>query len=304
MIRLYLITGFLGAGKTTFLKNFTKLLSPSRLHLIINEFGREGVDGALVRQLGSAMDEINNGSIFCSCRLDRFEEVLQKAQAQGPDIIIVEASGLSNPLNVKKILNQPDRFGKIQYEGCICLVDACRFQKVYETASAVKKQLAVSDMILINKTDIAGEAQLAQVRSILHRHRPDIPIHETAFGRMAPDWFAQLTRSGADDGDFFQTEDITLRKYTLYLRGEVSLDQLQKFLEMFLEDTYRIKGFVKSGGRSYLIDCVGSMYHQQLFEEEIPEESFLVVLSGAGLPVKKGIRTAMEWYPEMVERIE
>lgn len=304
MTRLYLITGFLGAGKTTFLKNFIKLLSPYRLHLIINEFGREGVDGALVRQLGAAMDEINNGSIFCSCRLDRFEEALQRARAQGPDVIIVEASGLSNPLNVKKILDQPDKFGDLQYEGCICLVDASRFLKVYETATAVKKQLAVSDMILINKTDIAGEEQLAQVRSLLHSHRPDIPIHETSFGCMAPEWFAQLTRSGAGNGDFFQTEDITLRKYTLYLRDEVSLEQLQKFLEMFLEDTYRVKGFVKCGGRPYLIDCVGSMYHQQGFEGDMPEHSFLVVLSGAGLPVKKGIKTAMAWYPEMVEKLE
>ena len=95
MSKLYLITGFLGAGKTTFLKNFINELSDYRLHLIINEFGKEGVDGELLRELGTALDEINNGSIFCSCRLDKFEEVLEKALSEKPDIIIVEASGLS-----------------------------------------------------------------------------------------------------------------------------------------------------------------------------------------------------------------
>lgn len=78
MSKLYLITGFLGAGKTTFLKNFINELSDYRLHLIINEFGKEGVDGELLRELGTALDEINNGSIFCSCRLVNSRKCLKK----------------------------------------------------------------------------------------------------------------------------------------------------------------------------------------------------------------------------------
>ena len=77
MSRLYLITGFLGAGKTTFLKQFMKQFSSERMHIIVNEFGKEGIDGELLSELGIALDEINNGSIFCSCRLDKFENVLQ-----------------------------------------------------------------------------------------------------------------------------------------------------------------------------------------------------------------------------------
>ena len=64
MIKLYLITGFLGAGKTTFLKKFVTLFQGQKLALIVNEFGKEGVDGALLSTLGIALSEINNGSIF------------------------------------------------------------------------------------------------------------------------------------------------------------------------------------------------------------------------------------------------
>lgn len=106
MSRLYLITGFLGAGKTIFLKQFMKQFSSERMHIIVNEFGKEGIDGELLSELGIALDEINNGSIFCSCRLDKFENVLQQVLQEKPDVIIVEASGLSDPTNVKKILNQ------------------------------------------------------------------------------------------------------------------------------------------------------------------------------------------------------
>lgn len=139
MSRLYLITGFLGAGKTTFLKQFMKQFSSERMHIIVNEFGKEGIDGELLSELGIALDEINNGSIFCSCRLDKFKNVLQQVLQEKPDVIIVEASGLSDPTNVKKILNQREKFPGLEYMGCVCLLDARQFPKVYETAVVVKK---------------------------------------------------------------------------------------------------------------------------------------------------------------------
>ena len=71
MTELYLITGFLGAGKSTFLKNFMHLFDGRKMQLIINEFGKEGVDGALLTALGIGLEEITGGSVFCSCRLDR-----------------------------------------------------------------------------------------------------------------------------------------------------------------------------------------------------------------------------------------
>ena len=304
MTELYLITGFLGAGKTTFLKNFIRMFDGRRLHLIINEFGREGVDGTLLREVGAAMDEINNGSIFCTCRLDRFEEVLQNALEQQPVVIVVEASGLSNPLNVHKILDRPEVFENLLYKGCICIIDARQFLKVYNTAAVVKKQISVSDMLLINKTDTVTSEQLESVRRTLLQHRRDIPIYETAFGRLEPEWLAAMAEPVQEDGNLFQTEDITLRKYTLYIRENISLEQLRRFLEMFLENTYRVKGFVCTGGEHWLIDCVGSIYKQRLVEDAAGEKSFLVVLSGAGLLAKREIKKAMEWYPGLVEKLE
>ena len=158
MSRLYLITGFLGAGKTTFLKQFMKQFSSERMHIIVNEFGKEGIDGELLSELGIALDEINNGSIFCSCRLDKFENVLQQVLQEKPDVIIVEASGLSDPTNVKKILNQREKFPGLEYMGCVCLLDARQFPKVYETAVVVKKQIQVSDLLLLNKKDLVKRA--------------------------------------------------------------------------------------------------------------------------------------------------
>lgn len=100
----YLITGFLGAGKTTFIKNFLRLFSGKRIQLIINEFGHAGVDGALLQGRVAALTEISNGSVFCACRSDRFEAALSEAAAAAPDVLLTEASGLSAPSDITRIL--------------------------------------------------------------------------------------------------------------------------------------------------------------------------------------------------------
>ena len=307
MSKLYLVTGFLGAGKTTFLKNFIKLFSDGplgnqRLHIIVNEYGKEGIDGQLLREVGTVLDEINNGSIFCSCRLDKFEEVLGKALETKPDVILIEASGLSNPTNVRKIMAQKEKFPGLEDMGSICLLDARRFHKVYQTATVVKKQINISDIILINKTDLVTEEELANVKAIIQDHRPDIPVYETSYGRIQDAWIQDMERPMlSKEKPEMQTKDITLRSYILRIGESFTAYELEKFVEMFLEDTYRVKGFVNLEGKTYLLDCVGNLFQLQAYEREVTGLNEIVVLAGNGLPAAKSIKEAMKWYPGKVE---
>lgn len=307
MSGLYLITGFLGAGKTTFLKQFVQMFKEQRMHIIVNEFGREGIDGELMREMGIALDEINNGSIFCSCRLDKFWEVLTHTLEQSPDVILVEASGLSDPTNVKKILNQKEKypiFSQIEYMGCICLVDGRQFLKVYETASVVKKQLNVSNLVLLNKMDLVSREQADRVKQVLKEHRPDLPVFETDHGRFQKEWFEVLSaKIPEDEGTLFQTADITLRKYLLHIKEGTDLDRLSRFLNMLLQDTFRIKGFVRTGGKEYQVSAVGNLLEISEYRRTPEKTNLLVVLSGSGMPVKKALKTAVEWYPDLVTDI-
>lgn len=301
MTKLYLITGFLGAGKTTFLKNFIRYFSDYRLHIIVNEFGKEGIDGQLLKEAGIALDEISNGSIFCSCRLDKFEEVLQHALAAGPDIIITEASGLSNPTNIRRILAQPDKFPDVDYMGSICLIDAKQFPKVYDTATVVKKQIAVSDIILMNKTDLADETAIASICKKLLAHRPDIPIFRTTYGAIQPEWLEQMKKQTLlKEKAEMQQKDITLHSYLITVKNNFTRYNFQKFVEMFLDDTYRVKGFVELESKIYLVDCVGNMFKAVPYAEAVRGLNELVVLSGNGLPAAKSIREAIKWYPNNI----
>lgn len=97
MTKLYLITGFLGAGKTTFLHQFVRLFPDRRTAIVVNEFGKQGVDGTLLEDLDIKMEEINNGSIFCACKIEQFEDALLRLQKENFDVIIT-ALAVSAPI--------------------------------------------------------------------------------------------------------------------------------------------------------------------------------------------------------------
>ena len=100
-MELLLVTGFLGAGKTTFLKRLLLLWKDRRIALIVNEFGQANIDGLLLSDLGASLREVTGGSVFCACRMDQFQAALSETVLQQPDIVLVEASGLSDPTAVK-----------------------------------------------------------------------------------------------------------------------------------------------------------------------------------------------------------
>jgi len=307
MSRLYLITGFLGAGKTTFLKNFIRLFAGQKIQLIVNEFGKEGVDGVLLADLGAYLEEIAGGSVFCSCRMDQFEKVLRASADLQADVILVEASGLSDPTGVRKLFLQTDRFPGIEYCGAVCLVDAVRFAKLYATAQTCVKQLAASDVALINKVDKATDEQLTAVRDIIAGQRPDMPVLQTSFGKVDEDILAVLKKASGEDGqDMMLTADLTLKKLLIRISAEISPYHLRKCIEMFLDATFRVKGFVQTSEGLYLVDCVGNVVDMEPYPHAVPEEKqgFVVALSGAGMPLRSRVKETQKWYPNDILSIE
>ena len=302
-MEMYLITGFLGSGKTTFIKNIIKVLSNKQIYLIINEFGKEGIDGSLLKELGSTIAEINNGSIFCVCRLNQFEDSLDAAVHDNPDIILAEASGLSDPTNIRKIMAQ-DKYAAIDYRGAMCLVDAPRFTKVVDTALVVRKQLSISSLVLINKTDQASLEQIRTAEQTIAEINPQADIVLTNFAQISPELL--LTMHQKDyDAESSTARDITLQKYLLTISETMKIKQLEGFLKMIADDSYRIKGFVHLEGQLLLVDCVGSFVNvHQYTGEGVGELNKVVVLAGKGMPTRKSIKNAMKWYDGCILKME
>ncbi len=303
MIDFYLLTGFLGAGKTTCLQNFIRILAPKRLHILINEFGAVGVDSVLLQGVDAVLSEVNNGSIFCSCRFDQFENVLENILQNPPEAVVVEASGLSDPTAIGKILADP-RYKDFCYKGAICIVDALRFHKVLATARVCAKQLAVSDIILINKTDLATPEQIAEVRALIQERYPAAVIHETTFGQIDPAWLKALGRQPSGEEDPHD-KDLTLQKNAVTINSRMTRPQLEGFIKLFVEDTYRLKGFVCLADGLYYVDCVGPQINIVPWAKEAPPNTgVLVALAGRGMNPRRAIKKAIEWYPDCIDSME
>ena len=298
---LYLITGFLGAGKTTFLRQFLPQFAGKRLWLIINEYGKAGVDGALLKEYDAVLKEITNGSIFCACRLDRFEEELSRAVESRPDIILVEASGLSDPTSVRRVLDQP-AFAPITYKGSVCLVDTPRLERVIHTARVCPKQLMVSSLVLLNKTDLAGPGQLEAARRAVAELNPHAVLQETRFGEFDPSWMADIRPLGGDEPP--SRPDIRLQKQLVRISPAMTLPQLTHFLRMVAEDTWRIKGVAVLEGQRLLVDCVGPSVTVTPGAPPSENENQLVLLAGPGMALRKGLKEAVRWYPQLVEEVD
>lgn len=304
MIRLYLIVGFLGAGKTTFLKNCAAALAPRRLRIIVNEFGREDVDGALLRDAADGVEPIVDGSIFCACRIDQFERALIRAARALPEIILVEASGLSDPLSIRRIMESRPELSGIVYEGCFCLADAVHFKKVLHTVRVARNQLAAADLALVNKTDTATSAEILETEALIREVRPGVPIRRTVFGGVEPRWLESGFLAGSAERPVgYSVKDASLRKALVVLDGTVERRRLEAFLGLFAGNTYRVKGFAQTDGGAVLVDCVGPSVSVRPREDAAGAPGRLTVLSGRELPMEAGLRRAAEACPRLVKEI-
>lgn len=290
MTSFYLITGFLGAGKTTFLKEFVRLFPGQRLGVLINEFGKEDVDSVLLSEFQAQMEEVHSGSIFCACRAEQFADALTRLLDRSPDIILAETSGLSDPTQIRQILADHPQADRMDYRGCICLVDACHFEKVYATALACRKQLAVADAAVINKTDLAPPERLEALRAFIREQRPGAPILETAHGRIPEDWRETLLRPPllkAAPG--IHTRDLSVASRVLRCPAGLPREDLERLLAEISQAAHRIKGFVRlADGCLYLVQAVETAVTLSPAEACPPEkEGRLVVLAGQGQPLHK-----------------
>jgi G3E family GTPase len=183
---VYLITGFLGSGKTTFLNRVVKAFPKDRkLMILMNEFGDIGVDGLLIEDDDLAVLEISKGSIFCVCvKTDFIKGLMNIARTIQPEVLIIEATGVANPADLKRDLKISIFQNRFQFKEQFCLVDAEFFEETYDVFAAVEKQIESATVFIVNKVDRVDAVILDRVRQIIAAHHPAPDIHETAYAQI------------------------------------------------------------------------------------------------------------------------
>ncbi|MCL1952239.1 MAG: hypothetical protein FWF60_05360 [Oscillospiraceae bacterium] len=257
--KLYLVTGFLGAGKTTLMHALLRHFADQAVAVIVNEFGEKGIDGALLARDGVRVEEISDGSIFCVCRSDLFADALIKALQSRAGIVLVETSGLSDPTGIGTILATVEQVSGEAYDfaGTIAMVDAPRFHKVVGSAVAVRQQVLSAGLLLINKTDLAPPEDVRALRETLAALNPAAALHETQFARLEPAWLEELAAAQREVRGGIVRHTLGVSKALFDIPPGTPEAALLGWLRGFCGESYRAKGFVSLDSGWKLIDAVG-----------------------------------------------
>jgi G3E family GTPase len=175
------LTGYLGAGKTTLLNRILSEPHGQKFAVIVNEFGEIGIDNDLVVGADEEVFEMNNGCICCTVRGDLVRIIDGLMRRKGKfDAIIVETTGLADPAPVAQTFFMDENVGgKTRLDAVVTVADAKWLMDRLSDAPEAKNQVAFADVILINKTDLVSEDELAGIEARIRAINPYARIHKT-----------------------------------------------------------------------------------------------------------------------------
>jgi G3E family GTPase len=169
-MRTTIVCGLLGSGKTTFIQNFLRD-SKEKAVVLVNDFGKAGIDGEILSSSGIESIELPSGCVCCTLKTDLITTIEKIISTLAPEHLIIEPSGVASPSGVLEALD----LLKITPVMVIGIVDATEFSDLYEAeiyGSFFQDQVTNSDVILINKADLADEDKITKTLILIGKINP------------------------------------------------------------------------------------------------------------------------------------
>ncbi len=213
-----IVTGFLGAGKTTLVNRILTADHGRRIAVVVNEFGEVGIDHHLLISSEQQVIEMNNGCICCSVRGDLLRSLFELAERRAQfDTVIIETTGLAEPAPVAQALYADDRIRReFVLDGVVTVVDAKHVAAQLEESAEACEQIAFADLIILNKTDLATADELDaterqigglnQVAKICRTKNSELDL-ELVFGVESTELKARIDAAAASHGEAHDHDD-------------------------------------------------------------------------------------------------
>ena len=264
-VSLTLLAGFLGAGKTTLLNAIVRAEHGVRVGVLVNDFGEIDIDAELVARADGETIAFKNGCICCTIRDDLLLTLFRLLhRPDAPQYVIVECSGISDPVAVLKGFEEARLFEIVRVDSVVAVVDTEQFAEAeYRDRPLLLHQLVCADLVVLNKTDLVDAATLESVSARIESTVPGVRIVPAERGRVPYDLVLGVGRfdpskllEHAHD-DHAHGDDWV--RWSFRTDEALDLDRLREALAELPLGVYRAKGIVALPGeaRRIVVHVVG-----------------------------------------------
>lgn len=325
--QVYLLTGYLGSGKTTLLQKMLTHLREQEgtVVVVMNEMGEEDIDGEMLQGFGFPVKKLLDGCICCTIQGEMAESLKEIISSIHPDNILIETTGVADPIDVVDGLTHPELYEKIELRGIITVVDASRFlelnsrfQSTGVLVKTIRNQVKYADMLLVNKVDMTAADTLEKVKQKLSELNPVAPVHLTvqsdvdlhtllSVSRLHEHAAAarETVRSVPVQKTIGRMSPLDRLKQSIGLRtsqpslynsietfsypfaGPVDAEKFEDFLYSLPKNVYRAKGYVLFHGKDELISFQHTDNQVHLFPFENHGPKMVAVFIGEGMDKDK-----------------
>lgn len=246
------VAGLLGAGKTTFIQNSIRT-ALDRVVVLVNDFGAAGIDGEVLSAGGIDTVELPSGCVCCTLKPDLITSIERIIKDFSPDHLMIEPSGVASPSGVLEAL---DTLG-ISPVTVVGIVDATEFPELYEGGiygSFFEDQVVTSDIILINKVDLAGEEAVNRTVGIIESLNPGALLFRTVNATVeVPVGIMSKKKQINNSAPHLHFSTVSLRP-----GGKPDFEVVRRFFDDLSKGTFgnvvRAKALLETGNGPFRID--------------------------------------------------
>ncbi|MGD1715731.1 CobW family GTP-binding protein [Dapis sp. BLCC M172] len=251
-----IVTGFLGAGKTSLINHLLTSNHGRRLAILVNDFGTVNIDATLIRQHDGDVVSLENGCICCSLSEGLLASAVRLIrQANPPEQIVIETSGVADPIDVARTFNDPELQPYAPLDGVITLVDSEQALQLEETAlNLAKRQVMAADVALLNKMDLVDAKQRQLTQAWVQQLAPQARLLAVTHGKAPLDFILRCGGtalqvaptlnqaypfnriSGGDRSDF--------DTFTYESQDPLPIQRLHGLLSQLPKTVFRVKGIL------------------------------------------------------------
>ena len=257
-----LLTGYLGAGKTTTLKHLLEHLPTNHsAAAIINERATRALDGEVIQTTGYPVKQLANGCVCCDKKAELEEQIQEIINEHNPELLFIETTGVAEPEPLVELLRDHN------LRAILTVLDAQQYKTHKQLGETTKRQISFSNAVLINKTDRINEQELQELKKHVQETNPQTTIYTAQYGKINPEELLKLNKPTLPE-----TKQTTPRSHAndaLTIHHAYSKNP-EKTIQELPEGIVRAKGHLQTPQGTKNIHYAAGLYSEEESQEENP----------------------------------